>query len=58
MDGELIKQRIVDYFTPAELVDFLLDDDDTDAMYQLVEHLWDHIEENINDVIEEMKYGR
>jgi DNA-binding transcriptional regulator PaaX len=57
MDEDL-KQRIVDYFTPAELVDFLLADDDTDAMHQLVEHLWDYIEDNIEEVIEEMTYGR
>ncbi len=57
-NDELIKQRIVDYFTPAELVDFLLDDDDTDAMRQLVDHLWDYIEDNIEEVIEETKYGR
>ncbi len=55
---EYLKQRIVDYFTPAELVDLLLADDDTDAMEQLVEHLREHIEDNIEDVIEEMKYGR
>jgi hypothetical protein len=57
MDEDL-KQRIVDYFTPAELVDFLLADDDIDAMHQLVEHLRDYIEDNIQEVIEEMTYGR
>lgn len=54
---EHLKQRIVDFFTPAELVDFILDVDDTDAMYQLVENLSDYIEENIEEIKEYINYG-
>jgi len=54
---EQLKQAIVDFFTPSELVDFLLEDDDSDAMHSLVEHLWDTIEDNLDDVLEEINYG-
>lgn len=54
---EQLKQAIVDFFTPSELVDFLLEDDDSDAMRSLVEHLWDTIEDNLDDVLEEINYG-
>lgn len=54
---EYLKQRIVDFFTPAELVDLVLDEEDTDAMEQLVEALRDYIEDNLDDVKEFMSYG-
>lgn len=54
---EYLKQRIVDFFTPAELVDLVLDEDDTDAMEQLVEALRDYIEDNLEEVQEFMNYG-
>lgn len=54
---EYLKQRIVDFFTPAELVDLVLDEDDTDAMEQLVEFLRDYIEDNLEEVQEFMSYG-
>lgn len=54
---EYLKQRIVDYFTPSELVDLVLDYEDTDAMEQLVEYLRDYIEDNLEDVKEFMSYG-
>lgn len=54
---EYIKQRIVDFFTPAELVDLVLEEDDTDAMEQLVEALRDYIEDNLEEVQEFMNYG-
>lgn len=54
---EYLKQRIVDFFTPSELVDFLLDEEDTDMMDQLVEFLRDHIEDNIEEVKDYMNYG-
>lgn len=54
---EYLKQRIVDFFTPAELVDLVLDEDDTDAMEQLVEFLRDYIEDNLEELQECMNYG-
>ena len=54
---EYLKQRIVDFFTPAELVDLVLDEEDTDAMEQLVEFLRDYIEDNLEEVQEFMNYG-
>lgn len=54
---EYLKQRIVDFFTPAELVDLVLDEEDTDAMEQLVEALRDYIEDNLEEVQEFMSYG-
>lgn len=54
---EYLKQRIVDFFTPAELVDLVLDEEDQDAMTQLVEFLSDYIEDNLEEVQEVMTYG-
>lgn len=54
---EYLKQRIVDFFTPSELVDLVLDEDDQDAMEQLVEFLRDYIEDNLEEVQEFMNYG-
>jgi CO dehydrogenase/acetyl-CoA synthase beta subunit len=54
---EYLKQRIVDFFTPAELVDLVLDEEDTDAMEQLVEALRDYIEDNLEEVQEFINYG-
>lgn len=54
---EYLKQRIVDFFTPSELVDLVLDEEDQDAMEQLVEFLRDYIEDNLEEVQEFMNYG-
>lgn len=53
---EYFKQRIVDYFTPAELVDLLMEDDD-ELMHDLVEFLRERIEDRLEEVEEFMDYG-
>lgn len=54
---EYLKQRIVDFFTPSELVDLVLDEEDTDAMEQLVEFLRDYIEDNLEELEGVIGYG-
>lgn len=53
---EHLKERIVDYFTPAELVDLVMEDDD-ELLPDLVEFLRDRIEDNLDEVTEFMDYG-
>jgi hypothetical protein len=53
---EFFKNQILDYFTPTELVDLLMEEDD-DMFEELVELLEDRILENIDQVKEFMNYG-
>ncbi len=53
---EFFKNQILDYFTPTELVDLLMSDED-DMFEELVELLEDRILENINQIKEFMSYG-
>jgi hypothetical protein len=55
MDDDL-KEKIVDYFTPVELVDWFMEDDD-ELMHDLVEFLRDRIEDNITSLKEYLAYG-
>jgi hypothetical protein len=55
MDDDL-KNRIVDYFTPAELVDWFMDDKD-ELMPDLVEFLRERIENNLSTLEEYLSYG-
>ena len=53
---EHLKERIVDYFTPTELVDLIMEGDD-ELFPDLVEFLRDRIEDNLEEVVEFMDYG-
>jgi len=53
---EHLKERIVDYFTPTELVDLIMEEDD-ELFPDLVEFLRDRIEDNLDEVVEFMDYG-
>lgn len=53
---EFFKNQILDYFTPTELIDLLMDNDD-EMFPELVEFLEDRILENIEQVKEFMSYG-
>ena len=56
MMDEHLKERIVDYFTPTELVDLIMEKDD-ELFPDLVEFLRDRIEDNLDEVVEFMDYG-
>jgi hypothetical protein len=53
---EFFKNQILDYFTPTELVDLLMDNED-DMFEELIDLLEDRILENIEQVKEFMRYG-
>ena len=53
---EHLRQRIVDYFTPTELVDLIMEPED-EMFCDLVEFLRDRIEDNLDEVVEFMDYG-
>lgn len=53
---EFFKNQILDYFTPTELVDLLMSEED-EMFEELVELLEDRILENIEQIKEFMSYG-
>lgn len=53
---EFFKNQILDYFTPTELIDLLMENDD-DMFSELIDLLEDRILENIEQVKEFMSYG-